>query len=683
MDRRHFFRVGLVTAGAVAGAPQLLPVEVSAAPSRRPRLGVDCTQAELAERARMLAEARKTYVWSLKVENVEGVPMVGRLPAGENPTVDWLIEFLRNFLDLVENLVHSAVVAVIPQLKPAMTGFSAQVLDLKNRFVDLVSQFDTLVKKYDNATLNTVVELTDKYAISTIADIALTILSALQKIRTALFETVERNLTKSRLWIGDFGEKRNLVKYKAMWGSIPLPDVAHRVHDDDFFGYTRVAGPNPMVLEKIREAVPAKFRLDAARVEELAGESLQSAISAGRAYLCDFHMLGAMAKEDATYKVFTGANYNTAPIGLFIRPSDSSLLKPIAIQVGQVAGRSPVFYPPASPRDTSATEYWGWQMAKTAFQTADFNHHEMFSHLATTHLVSEAFCISTHRQLPPGHPLRVLLEPHFEGDLFINNLAAAIIQGPQTFVDQILAPEVHISQSTAGRARLDWNFTEMMPKREMARRGVDDPDLEFPYRDDALLIWSDIESWVGDYVDVYYRDDAAVRGDADLRRWVTEVSTHGRVKGVPRIRTKETLVECLTMVIFTASAQHAAVNYLQRDDMTYAPFYSGTLSRLPTDDTHEYTASDWYGMMPSFLSALAQMYFLNVLGTVYYRRLGDYRTNEFPYPKCVVDRRVVPRLEAFNRRLRNTEREIKGRNTKRHWEYPYLLPSNIPMSTNI
>lgn len=44
----------------------------------------------------------------------------------------------------------------------------------------------------------------------------------------------------------------------------------------------------------------------------------------------------------------------------------------------------------------------------------------MFVHLAQTHLVSEAFCLATQRTLAPSHPLHVLLAPHFEGTLFIN-----------------------------------------------------------------------------------------------------------------------------------------------------------------------------------------------------------------------------------------------------------------------
>ena len=357
-------------------------------------------------------------------------------------------------------------------------------------------------------------------------------------------------------------------------------------------------------------------------------------------------------------------------------------MRPVVIQIGQNRGTSPVFYAPQ--RGTQKTsEYWGWQMAKTVVQTADFNHHEMFSHLGETHLISEAFCIATHRQLPLGHPLRELLEPHFEGDLYINNLAAAIIMGPYTIGDMVLAAPQKDLAGGAAQARLNWNFTDRMPTRDFADRGVDSPDLEYPYRDDALSVWEETYSWVSSYIDVYYKTDADVAEDAEMSAWGDEVINEGKVAGFNKPQTIDALKEAISMVIFTASAQHAAVNYLQRDQMTYAPYYAGTLANLPDRADGNYSESDWFNMLPTFLSAFVQMYFLNVLGAVYYRRLGDYRKSTFPHPPALTDARVQTPLNNFRDGLKNLEATITQRNQDRLWEYPYLLPSNIPMSTNI
>ncbi|WP_376758550.1 lipoxygenase family protein [Archangium violaceum] len=72
-------------------------------------------------------------------------------------------------------------------------------------------------------------------------------------------------------------------------------------------------------------------------------------------------------------------------------------------------------------------------------------------------------------------------------------------------------------------------------------------------------------------------DDAAVRSDYELQAWVTELSSPeaGKLKDVGEngggIQTFEYLVDLATYVIFTASVQHAAVNFPQRTVMSYTP----------------------------------------------------------------------------------------------------------------
>ena len=57
---------------------------------------------------------------------------------------------------------------------------------------------------------------------------------------------------------------------------------------------------------------------------------------------------------------------------------------------------------------------------------------------------------------------------------------------------------------------------------------------DYPYRDDALLIWGAISQWVEDYVNHYYSSDAAVQGDTELQNWVAELVAHdgGRLNNV-------------------------------------------------------------------------------------------------------------------------------------------------------
>ncbi|WP_338267911.1 lipoxygenase family protein [Corallococcus caeni] len=69
----------------------------------------------------------------------------------------------------------------------------------------------------------------------------------------------------------------------------------------------------------------------------------------------------------------------------------------------------------------------------------------------------------------------------------------------------------------------DYDFTQGMLPRALEQRGVMDPDLDYPYREDARLVWGAIEQWVRAYVGVHDPDNAAVAGDAALQAWAAEL----------------------------------------------------------------------------------------------------------------------------------------------------------------
>jgi arachidonate 15-lipoxygenase len=480
----------------------------------------------------------------------------------------------------------------------------------------------------------------------------------------------------------------SLVRYDQMFATLPEPAIAQNFRDDEMFAHLRVAGPNPMLLARV-SSLPAKFPLTNAQYQSVMGvaDSLQGAAAAGRLYLADYVGLGAMGDERPVSKLLSKTGYASAPIALFAVPAGGGALQPVAIQCGQAPGTYPVI---VRSFTSGSGAYWAWQMAKTVVQVADFNYHEMFVHLGRTHLLSEAFAIATYRQLAPNHPLNVLLVPHFEGTLFINDIAGKIIMGPGTFGDVILAAPIGILQAGAGNDRLALDFYAAMLPADLKARGVDtDSTLsDYPYRDDALLIWNAIRQWVADYVAVYYLSDADVTGDTELTAWTADIIDNGKVKGFRSIRSRVQLIDVLTMIVFTASAQHAAVNYPQRDFMTYIPAFAG-MAGAPSSAAKAAgnSGADWFALMPqSRLTDIAQLHFLSLLGGVHYRTLGDYRQRIFPYLPSLTDPRVVQAggpLDRFRQALKTIESQIARRNQTRKYPYNYLLPSQIPTSTNI
>jgi arachidonate 15-lipoxygenase len=140
------------------------------------------------------------------------------------------------------------------------------------------------------------------------------------------------------------------------------------------------------------------------------------------------------------------------------------------------------------------------------------------------------------------------------------------------------------------------------------------------------------------------------------------------------------------MIIFTASAQHAAVNFPQRAIMEFAPAVTGAMWQPPGDVTSGVSKSDWLAAMPPRHLALEQLTVLSLLGSLYYRPLGTYRSPDFPYPLWFQDPKVIGSdglLAAFQQTLEAVEATIVERNADRRRPYNFLLPSLIPTSTNI
>jgi len=449
----------------------------------------------------------------------------------------------------------------------------------------------------------------------------------------------------------------------------------------------RLGGPNPVLIRKA-SSLPAKFPLSDAQYRHAMGadDSLAEAASTGRLYLLDYEGLGDLAAAGPVNKPLTGTGYGYAPIALFARPRNGRSLVAVAIQCGQNPSLSPIFV--RVDDATNAEAYWAWQSAKTAVQVADFNYHEMFVHLGRTHLMSEAFAMATQRQLAVAHPLSRLLAPHLEGAMFINEAATLIIMAPLTTGDVILAPPIETLQRECGRDRLACDFYANMLPNDLRARGVDNPDElpDYPYRDDALLIWNAINQWVGEYIAVYYANDGDVTGDYELGAWASELATSGKVKGFTAITTRGQLATVVTAIIFNASAQHAAVNFPQYSIMTYAPFSAGTGGAPAPIAPAGQTEASWSQLLPSRLAAQEQILLFHILGGVYYRPLGTYLDSAFPYLPVLLDPAVVGKggpLERFRTALAGIESTIQQRNASRTRPYEYLLPSRIPSSTNI
>lgn len=474
------------------------------------------------------------------------------------------------------------------------------------------------------------------------------------------------------------GPASSLEDYNQVFQFISLPALSQNFREDSEFAAMRVAGPNPLTIERMR-TLDDRLPITDEQYQSVIGtqDTLDAALADGRLYLADYSAFDGAVNGS----VPAGQKFNYAPLALFAVPPDGQSrgrsLVPVAIQCGPRPGTdNPIFLPHDGDN---------WFMAKSIVQVADTNVHQAASHLGRTHLFIEPFVIATHNQLSRTHPLFLLLTPHFEGTLAINEGALSLLAS-RGLVDMLLASSIDQSRVFAVKAaqscQLNIN-TSMLPQT-LAQRGVDDASRlpDYPYRDDALLLWGAINQWVENYVNHYYTSDAAVQADTELQNWVTELVAHdgGRLNNIGaanRISQRTELIDLITLICFTASAQHAAVNFPQAPLMSYLPAAPPAgYSPLSSLTQEGFSENEFLKFLPPLDIAKALLDILYLLSSVYYTRLGDYGNDYFTDPV------IQNHLAEFQQELLKIEDEINERN-KTRTPYEFLLPSKIPQSINI
>src|SRR5262245_16048512 len=359
----------------------------------------------------------------------------------------------------------------------------------------------------------------------------------------------------------------SLEDFRAVFAKAPLPAVEKTFQSDETFAENFIAGPDPTRLKRL-DAVPAKFPITNEHLRSVPGVppsiDLLTEINAGRVFWVDHEVMNGM--ENGSHPL--GSKYMYSPMVAFLaRPQG---ITPFAIQCGQDPAGRQIYKP---------SDGWSWKMARTCVLVAQNTYHEVITHLGRTHLFSEAILLSTVRNLSARHPIAALLQCHFEGTFNINRLAVDLLIQPGEAVELLIGSSLPSAYKLLAEQRKNYSFRgNYLPKR-FARHGTDSLSTlpRYPYRDDGLLVWNAIARWGTDFVDAYYRTDEDVRADHELQAWAAEiaspdwgqVSNFGATPGT--IQDQKDLAEILTMVMWTAGPQHAAVNVTQAPYMSFLP----------------------------------------------------------------------------------------------------------------
>nr|BAH57745.1 lipoxygenase [Actinidia arguta] len=496
----------------------------------------------------------------------------------------------------------------------------------------------------------------------------------------------------------------------------PMPDVIKADKSawrtDEEFGREMLAGVSPVIIRRLQEFPPAS-KLDHKKYgnqtssmtreqieKNMNGLTVYEAIENNRMFILDHHD----ALMPYLRRINTTSTKTYASRTLLLLQDDGTL-KPLAIELslphpqGDTHGaKSQVFTPAEVGIEGSV-----WQLAKAYAAVNDSGYHQLISHWLNTHAVIEPFVIVTHRQLSVLHPIHKLLHPHFRDTMYINGLARQILINAGGVLEKTVFPAKYAMELSSVVYK-EWNFTEQALPADLLKRGVAVPDSsqphglkllieDYPYAVDGLEIWLAIKTWVREYCSFYYYTDELVRDDSELQSWWRELRNegHGDLKDEqwwPDMETRADLIQTCTIIIWVASALHAAVNFGQYPYAGYLP-NRPTVSRrfMPEPGTHEYAELESKPDLAYLKTITAQIQTL--LGVSLIESLSRHASDEIylgqrDTAEWTSDAQPLDAFKRFGMKLIEIENRITDRNNNKMWKnrfgpvkvpYTLLYPS--------
>ncbi|BAT98352.1 hypothetical protein LR48_Vigan346s002500 [Vigna angularis] len=460
---------------------------------------------------------------------------------------------------------------------------------------------------------------------------------------------------------------------------------------DEEFAREMIAGVNPCLITCLKE-FPPQSNLDpsiygdqSSKITKqhleinLEGFTVDKAIEGKRLFILDHHDV-FMPFLTRLNELKTTKAYATRTI-LFLK--DDGTLKPLVIElslpnsVEQRRGSISKVILPAN----LGVESTIWLLAKAHVIVNDSCYHQLISHWLNTHAVIEPFVISTNRNLSVLHPIYKLLFPHYRDTMNINALARESLINAEGVIEQsFLGGKYAMEISSA--AYKNWVFPDQALPTDLIKRGMAIKDSsspnglrlvikDYPYAVDGLEIWNAIETWVREYVLLYYVTDDAVKKDIELEAWWKEVveKGHGDLKDKawwPKLHTREELIRSCSTIIWIASAFHAAVNFGQ---YPYGGFILNrpTLSRrlIPEKGTPEYEEMA-KNPQKAYLRTITPKYQalvdLSVIEILSRHASDEVYLGQRDNPNWTSDSRAIEAFKKFGKRLEEIETKISERN---------------------
>ncbi|CAK9168024.1 unnamed protein product [Ilex paraguariensis] len=492
----------------------------------------------------------------------------------------------------------------------------------------------------------------------------------------------------------------------------PMPQVIKEDKSawrtDEEFAREMLAGVNPVIIQSLKDFPPTS-KLDPKvygnqnssitkeNIEKhLDGLTVNGAIKTYRLFILDHHdTLMPYLRRINTTSTKTYASRTL----LFLQKDGT--LRPLAIELSlphpegdQFGAVSKVYTPAEHGVDGSV-----WQLAKAYVAVNDSGVHQLCSHWLNTHAAMEPFVIATNRQLSVIHPIYKLLLPHLRDTMNINAFSRQILINAGGILESTVFP-AKFSMEMSSVLYKNWVFPEQALPADLLKRGMAIEDSnsphglhlliqDYPYAVDGLEIWSAIKTWVDDYCNFYYKTDEMVQKDSELQSWWKELREkgHGDKKNEPwwpKMQTREELRDSCTIIIWVASALHAAVNFGQYPYAGYLP-NRPTLSRrfMPepgSPEYHELESNPDKAFLRTITAQLQTLLGISLIEILSTHSSDEVYLGQRDTPEWTTDAEPLEAFGRFGKKLEGIEDRITEMNNNNKWmnrvgpvKMPYTL----------
>ncbi|MBW4611715.1 MAG: hypothetical protein KME21_00220 [Desmonostoc vinosum HA7617-LM4] len=203
-----------------------------------------------------------------------------------------------------------------------------------------------------------------------------------------------------------------------------------------------------------------------------------------------------------------------------------------------------------------------WEWSKRLFRSAEFVFQEIQTHLGRTHMNIDQYAMAYYRNVV-NNPIRLLLEPHFDGLLNINSLGAALIIGDTGFIPEAsaLSPkevDEALKDEITRLSYRNWSPTVQALKDEVKNNYFDKA---------ALSVWQAIEEYVSEF---FQQQQAGIQAYwSEIAGMSEDLVSHSVLN--PNFQTLaianiNDLKQLCIYVIYQSSFFHSWVNNKQYED---------------------------------------------------------------------------------------------------------------------